>query len=316
MSSIHHPAFPGVARRPLSRRRAMKLAAAGTFGVALPLVANRVAAWAQESTPALKATEYPLVEIMAKDFSFAMPAEIPGGLTRFTLHNEGTFTHHVNFLRLGDEVTQADIDAALEEPEYVGLLALGEVYGGPNAAPAHGGAATAILDLPAGDYRAFCIVSSPEVSPHYHHGMISPLTVTPAPAARPAPAADQAITLENYTFVGLPGQAPAGPQIWGITNAGPEIHELVVFRLSPGVTFETAAAALGIVPQGTPAAAPPPGPPFLDVGGVTLMSPGVTNWAVLDLEPGDYFANCFVLSPDHDLAPHFTFGMIQPFTVA
>lgn len=316
MSSISHPALPTFARRPLSRRGVMRLAAAGTLGVSVPRVLRPPAAWAQASTPAANAMAYPLVEIVTKDFSFEMPAEIPGGMTQFTIHNQGAFTHHVIFLRLGDGVTQADIDAAMEEPEYVGLLSLGEVYGGPNAAPADGGEATAILDLPAGNYQVLCIVSSPEVSPHYQHGMIAPLTVTTAPAALPAPAADLTITLENFTFVGLPGEVPAGQQVWEITNTGPEIHELVVFRLPPGGTFEMAAAALGIAPEGTPAATPPPGPPFFDVGGVTLMSPGVTNWAVLDLEPGDYFANCFVLSPGHDLAPHFALGMIQPFTVA
>lgn len=314
--SNHHPALPTCPRRLLTRRGALGLAVAGTLGVTV----TRPAGWAaaQESTPAATITDYPLVEIVAEDFAFEMPAEIPGGMTQFTLHNQGTLTHHVIFLRLGDGVTQADIDAALEEPDYVGLLTLGEVYGGPNAAPADGGVATAILDLPAGDYQVFCIVSSPEVTPHYLHGMIVPLTVSAAADTLPAPAADQTITLENYTFVGLPAEVPAGQQVWQITNSGPEIHELVVFRLSPGVTFEMAAAALGIEPQGTPeaAAAPPPGPPFLDVGGVTLMSPGIVNWAVLDLEPGEYFANCFVLSPDHDHAPHFIFGMIQPFTVA
>jgi hypothetical protein len=44
------------------------------------------------------------------------------------------------------------------------------------------------------------------------------------------------------------------------------------------------------------------------------MSPGFTVWSVLDFEPGDYFAICFV--PDAESgAPHFALGMIAPFTV-
>ena len=44
------------------------------------------------------------------------------------------------------------------------------------------------------------------------------------------------------------------------------------------------------------------------------MSPGNTVWAVLDLEPGDYIAICFV--PDAESgAPHAMLGMIAPFTV-
>ncbi|MCA9879442.1 MAG: hypothetical protein KC442_16735 [Thermomicrobiales bacterium] len=308
---------PTLTPHAMSRRRAVGLVVAGAVGFASGLAVDRASGWAQTGTPAVEDAGYPLVEIVGKDFSFEMPAEIPGGLTQFTLHNEGAFTHHVIFVRLREGVTQAEIDAAASEQEYLPLLALGEPFGGPNAAPA-GGSATAIVDLPAGDYLVFCVIGDAEGVLHYRHGMIAPLTVTPAPASRPAPAASQTITLRDYTFDGLPSELPAGRQVWQITNEGPETHELVVFRQLPGVTFEMVAESFGIAPQGTPVAGAtmPPGPPFEDVGGVTLIGPGVTNWAVLDLEPGAYFANCFVLSPNRDHAPHFAFGMIQPFTVA
>jgi hypothetical protein len=141
--------------------------------------------------------------------------------------------------------------------------------------------------------------------------------VTAAPAAQAPPVADLAITLSDYAFHGLPTELPAGKHVWEITNAGPEIHELVVFRQSPGVSFAMVANGFGLAPEATAAASatPPPGPPFVDVGGVTLLGAGITNWAMLDLAPDDYFAICFVLSPTHDHAPHFVFGMIQPLTV-
>lgn len=302
----------------MNRRTILASAASGVFAGALGSDAIRPAAASQSATPATGRADYPLVEIVAKDFSFEMPAEIPGGLTRFTLLNRGTFTHHVIFLRLRDGVTQAEIDAAAGEPDYLALFALGEPLGGPNAAAPAGGAATAIVDLPAGDYRVLCVIGDDEGLPHYRHGMIAPLAVTAAPAARPAPVADLTIELSDYAFTGLPTELPAGERVWEITNAGPETHELVVFRQSPGVTFEMVLSGFGIAPRATPtaSAAPPPGPPFVDVGGVTPMGAGVTNWAVLDLTPGAYFAICFVISPDRGRAPHFAFGMIQPLTIA
>lgn len=313
--TTHSSAPRAGAWRPLSRRRTLGIAVASTLGVTSGLIQSRVAGWAQGGTPTAADADYPLVEILAQDFSFEMPAQIPGGMTRFALHNDGSFTHHVIFLRLPDGVTQAEVDAAISEPDYVPLLALGEAFGGPNAAAPGGGNAEAIVDLPAGNYQVLCIIGDADEVPHYHHGMISPLTVTEGPAAASPPAADLTIALSDYTFSDLPAEVPAGKQVWEITNEGTEIHELVVFRQAPGVTFEMVAGALGIAPENAPAAELPPGPPFLDIGGVTLMSPGVTNWAVLDLEPGAYFANCFVLSPSRDHAPHFAFGMIQPFTV-
>ncbi len=307
--TTHHTAPSFLTQRPLSRRMVGRLAAG--------LVLAPTMMWDQTSTPAADTPDYPLVEIVAKDFSFAMPAEIPGGLTRFTLLNDGTFTHHVIFLRLRDGVTQAEIDDAADEPDYLPFFALGEPFGGPNAAPPAGGVATAIVDLPPGNYQVLCVIGDDEDVPHYRHGMIAPLTVTAAPPALPAPAADLTIVLSDFAFTGLPAELPAGHHIWEITNAGPEIHELVVFRQSPGVTFEMVTSGFGIMPEGTPTASatPPPGLPFVDVGGVTPMGAGVTNWAELDLAPGDYFTICFVLSPDLNHAPHFVFGMIQPLTV-
>ena len=284
--------------RTISRRAALAGLGAGGLGLILP------AGFGLASTPTADQTGYPLVEIVARDFSFAMPAEIPGGLTRFMLRNQGAFAHHVIFLHLRDGVTQAEIDAAAEEPDYLPLFALGEPLGGPNAAPS-GGSSTAIVDLPAGEYQVICVIGDDAGVPHYHHGMIAPLTVTTMPEAQPPPAADLTITLRDHTFHGLPAELPAGEHVWAITNAGPEIHELVVFRQSPGVSFEMVANIFGLVPEATPAASatPPPGPPFVDVGGVTPMGAGITNWAVLDLAPGDYFAICFVLSPTREKAP-------------
>lgn len=303
----------------VSRRavvRSLSLALAGGAGLMAALPGTGATAWAQAATPEAADAAYPHVEIVGQDFAFEMPAEIAGGLTRFTLINKGEFTHHVNFLRLHEGVTQAEIDAAAQEPDYLPLLALGEPLGGPNAAPV-GGSSTAIVDLPEGAYQVFCVIGDDQEIPHYRHGMIAPLTVMAAPADQPKPTAERTIILSDYAFHDLPGELPAGEHVWEITNAGPEIHELVVFRQSPGVTFEMIAGIFGVAPPGTPAAtpAPPPGPPFMDVGGVTLMAPGVTNWAIIDLEAGDYFAICFVISPTHDQAPHFAFGMIQPLTI-
>ena len=103
---------------------------------------------------------------------------------------------------------------------------------------------------------------------------------------------------------------------------GEQVHELLIMRQAPGVSFDDVQAMLEAVPEATPetlAEATPrrqrqPAPPFVIVAGVAPMSPGQTNWMVLDLEAGEHFAICFLPDPATG-APHFALGMIMPFTV-
>jgi hypothetical protein len=56
-------------------------------------------------------------------------------------------------------------------------------------------------------------------------------------------------------------------------------------------------------------------PPFAMIAGVAPMSPGNTNYLMLDLQAGNYITLCFV--PDMATGmPHFMMGMIAGFTVA
>jgi hypothetical protein len=144
--------------------------------------------------------------------------------------------------------------------------------------------------------------------------------VTAAEGNAAEPQADTSITLVEMQFEGLPDSATAGDHIWKVTNGGEQLHEMIVQKLSPGVTFDMAHQML-LASGATPAApASPPagamqGPPFIAIGGIAPMSPGHTNYPVLDFQTGDYFAICFV--PDVKTgAPHFTMGMIAPFSVA
>jgi hypothetical protein len=125
------------------------------------------------------------------------------------------------------------------------------------------------------------------------------------------------------SFDGLPTDVTAGEQTWEVTNGGEQLHEFIVMKLSPGVTFDMAKGILMSSTEATPAAAaasPPAGmamqgPPFVELGGAAPMSPSYTNYPVLNLEAGDYFAICFV--PDAATgAPHYTMGMIAPFTAS
>jgi hypothetical protein len=309
---------PGSLEDRMTRRVAIR--GASILGINALLESQGVYwAFAQEDTPATGlAGIYPEVAITAADFSFAMPATTPAGLTSVLFRNEGHVGHHAMFLRLNDDADFSDFEAALTRSDPGPALALSQSLGGPVADP--GLEASVIVDLLPGQYMVICAIPEADGTPHYMLGMQAPLEVT-EPAANAAPP-DAAVTVDMVDFAyGMPDMAiAAGPQIWTAPNAGEQIHELAIMRLAPGITFEQVQTMLSAEAIATPAMASPAAgemaaPPIEVIGGVAPMSPGYTNWPVLDLAPGDYTAICFV--PDAETgAPHVALGMIMPFTLS
>jgi hypothetical protein len=81
-----------------------------------------------------------------------------------------------------------------------------------------------------------------------------------------------------------------------------------------GVGMASPEAMSGAMGEATPAMEMGP-PPFAMIAGVAPMSPGNTNYLMLDLQAGNYITLCFV--PDMATGmPHFMMGMIAGFTVA
>lgn len=305
----------------LTRRLALRYAVVAATSTVLEQYGIRETL-AQEGTPVATSSgeDYPEVVITAADFRFELPASIPGGLTRLTLQNDGAVDHHAMLMRLDDDADMADLEAALAAPDLAPILAISQSLGGPEVGV--GGQATTIADLTPGQYMVICAIPELDGTPHYMMGMYAPLEVTePAEAASPPPA-DLTVELVDFAFEMPTMEVPAGPQIWEAPNVGEQLHEMVIFQLEPGVTVDEVTAIFDMLPEpgmpadpalGTPQAAGPP--PFTLVAGVAPMNPGFTNWAVLDLEPGDYLANCFVPDPASG-KPHYALGMIMPFTVA
>lgn len=304
----------------LSRRAAVRQA--GAFGLAAGLAVRGIGRTAAQATPA-SAEEYPEVVVTATEYRFDLPPTIPGGLTRLILRNEGAIDHHAMFMRVNEGATLAELEAALQQPDFGPVFAASTSVGGPEVGP--GREASVIVDLEPGEYVVICVIPDEAGVPHYLMGMQAPVEVTAVPAAAAPPAADATIDLADFRFEAMPMRLAPGRHVWEATNTGEQVHEMIVQRQAPGVTFGDVLAMLQPAPEATPGelveADPAPaaspaaaGPPFELIGGVAPMSPGFTNWAVLDLEAGDYFAICFVPDPATG-APHFALGMLMPLTV-
>jgi hypothetical protein len=64
----------------------------------------------------------------------------------------------------------------------------------------------------------------------------------------------------------------------------------------------------------TPTGGGPSGRDLLGIGGLGWLTPGATAWTEVDLEPGTYFALCYVFDPETG-QPHVANGMVDVFTV-
>ena len=140
---------------------------------------------------------------------------------------------------------------------------------------------------------------------HLHHGMAREIEVVDdgTPVAAPTDVVGS-FTLDDFS-IALP-EAGVGAGVHAFVNEGDEPHEVIFLRMEEGKTLADAAAYVAGGMQG-PA-------PYRFAGGPGAIAPGLTTWARLDLEPGDYLAVCAVVSQTEHAA-HVDLGMVAPFTV-
>lgn len=122
------------------------------------------------------------------------------------------------------------------------------------------------------------------------------------------------VTASEYAFGGLPADLPAGVTSFELTNDGGEVHELLLLRKNDGVT-QSAEELLALPEEEAMALA-------TMVSDPAFAPPGADDYAVVDLEPGEYVAACFIPTgmtstdgPPPEGPPHAVHGMVAEFTV-
>jgi hypothetical protein len=253
------------------------------------------------------------VAIVAADFTFALPAEIPAGYVDVTLENRGKESHQVQFVKLGS-MTLAQFKAAAVKTDVAALKAGTVLVGGPNGADP-GKKVGALVKLDPGDYAVTCFIpANSDGKPHAAHGMISTVKVVQtAESDLVAPTAASTITLGDFSFT-LPSGF-TGKGLVDISNQGAQAHEMVIVKLAPGKTLEDAKGFL-LTPPGSKA--PPGPPPFISIpglGGVTGLSSQQHAWLDMNLTPGNYVLICFFPDPQKGGLPHAIEGMIKEITI-
>ena len=244
----------------------------------------------------------PTVTVIATDFAFNAPAEIPAGMTTMTMVNHGQEMHQVQLIRLANGKTVNDLVATFTQPGPPPAWAVS--FGGPNAA-VPGASSQATVMLAPGNYVMICAVPSPDHVPHFGKGMMRPLTVTAAQnVANPTPQSDITVTMTEYAF-NLSAPLTAGTHTLRINNQGKQDHEAVLVRFAPGKSMKDLVAWVDNQ------VGPPPGTPL---GGLTDMSSGADGFFTVNLTPGNYALVCFVPNAKNG-KPHAAYGMTKEFTI-
>jgi len=246
------------------------------------------------------------VMVVAKDYSFNMPATLPAGITTLRFVNKGKELHHATLLKIGEGHTLADLDAALKQPPSTPPPTWLTEAGGPNAVIGKD-MAEVTLDLEPGMYVFICFIPGADGVPHFAKGMVKLLTVTTSdkPTA-PEPVADVTMKLYDYGFE-LSGPVTPGKHTIRVENTGSQSHEFELVQFAPGKTLQDMIAWEEGGEKG-----PPPVARWL--GGFAGIAPGGHGWVTMNFEAGEYALLCFL--PDaKDGKSHIVHGMAQPLTV-
>jgi len=280
----------------------------------------------EEETPA----ETEKVSVTGTEYSFDLPATVPGGFVSVEFKNEGKLVHEAAFVKVDQDVPQEQFVADLK-------AASGE-EGGPIAAylkpyiagffTKAGATETFSQSLPSGNYYVVCALTDldsvegeqeeeptgPPLPQHFELGMLKKVTVD-GPATVEPPEADTVVAATEYTFdiSGL----QAGKNEILFRNEGPkEIHMAAVLEFPEGVDEAAAGKAIeaftaeseGPPPEGTPEPADVGFSGVFEVGGAALFN--------VDAKAGRVYAFVCFIQDRAGGPPHAAKGMSKLVKVA
>lgn len=293
-----------------------------------PVTEEPVLEPASEPAEALAPQAY-VVDVVAEDYAFQAPQEIPSGWITFRMTNEGEETHFMYLTRVtgGHSYDQyvsevlppiADVLARQRAGELTKAEA-GQEFGAmippwywENAAPrggpglvAAGGVSQGTVRLEPGLYVMECFMKTPEGEVHWAEGMIRPITVTEEESGASAPEADIQIMVMEDEFI-MRGPLTPGVHTVAVTfQEHPEVgfgNDVHLARLEDGMEAEDLLPwmdFLNIEGLQNPA-------PTVFFGGMQERPEGHTAYFTVELEPGRYVW----ISEGPDVR-----GMVQEFTV-
>jgi hypothetical protein len=272
------------------------------FAVAGTLVCLAIAAIGTASA-ATSPPQSRITTFSAWENRFEGPDRLPAGQITVRLRNQGKEPHQLQFIKLEEGKSPADLAAVLKSGSQ-SLPSWAKHMGGPNGVNA-GGVSEATLYLEPGSYVIICNVRGKRQQSHAALGMHKTLRVT---ETRPAPPEFQGnfhMAMLDYEFV-VVQPLRKGRHSFYVVNRGKEVHQASFVRLNPGASPQDVLTALQ---RNTPAHLP-----GTLIGGMSGLEPGRDGTFTAELTPGRYAIMCLFSNSPVDQW-HAAKGMIMNFTI-
>jgi hypothetical protein len=252
------------------------------------------------------------VAVIATDYAFQVPAELPPGATAFRLTNNGKQFHEFNVTLLKHGVAIDDFIGALKKGQPVSPLREGPV-GVLFADPGTSSPSQLTTQLlPGRDYAIICnFQDNPKAPQHYALGMYRlvhvrgaapPLAMAVAAPVRRDGFSLDTIVATDYAFQ-YPHTVTKGPHTFLFRNDGKVRHEFNMVLLKKGSTLQTMfdLEKAGKDPFSAIDSAP----------GVLFSTAGSTPFGQIDVDllPGRDYAILCTFSNDDKSPPHYKMGM-------
>jgi hypothetical protein len=221
----------------------------------------------------------PEFTLTVKKDNMSVPDHVPAGLVRLNSYNFEMDWHSTIFRRLNDDVKLDDFAAAFKK-DPVSTMPMTSYLGGP--------------DVPGGTILAGYYTLTPGtfiiVDNSNDPWRFSSFQVAGTANQAAAPQADISVIEKEYSF-DMPKSIPTGINLWKFTNLGKALHNVAIVRLNQGKTIKDLITFVKDS-QGKP--------PYEYLAAWNFLSPGVTSWGEVDLQPGEYMIV--------DAAPDFASG--------
>lgn len=243
-----------------------------------------------------------VVTFSAFEHRFAGPDQLPAGQTTVRLKNQGKEPHQLQFLKLEEGKSPADLAAALKTGSQ-SVPSWAKHMGGPNGVAA-GHASEATLYLEPGSYVIICGMPGKKHQTHAALGMQKPLRVLDTRPPPPEFAGHFHMAMFEYEYV-VVQPLQKGHHTFYVINRGRLSHQASIIRLNPGASAEDVLRALEDNPSRLPGTL---------IGGMSGLEPGRDGTFTAELSPGRYAIMC-LFSNAHASDSHAAKGMVMNFTI-